>query len=111
MIKVEHNNEVYEIDENGFLLDPKKWNPNWADYVKTAEGIVELNDDHHAIINALRNHYQQNGSFPMVRSFFKCTNFPLKRVYELFPSGPGEGACKMAGLPTPFYLHQDHSFR
>ncbi|MCG8529500.1 MAG: TusE/DsrC/DsvC family sulfur relay protein, partial [Desulfovibrionales bacterium] len=22
-------------------------------------------------------------------------------VYELFPSGPGKGACKMAGLPKP----------
>ena len=25
----------------------------------------------------------------------------LKEVYELFPSGPGKGACKMAGLPKP----------
>ncbi|MGD8530833.1 MAG: TusE/DsrC/DsvC family sulfur relay protein [Syntrophobacterales bacterium] len=22
-------------------------------------------------------------------------------MYELFPSGPGKGACKMAGLPKP----------
>ena len=25
----------------------------------------------------------------------------LARIYELFPSGPGKGACKMAGLPKP----------
>ncbi|HPS25746.1 MAG TPA: TusE/DsrC/DsvC family sulfur relay protein, partial [Bacteroidales bacterium] len=22
-------------------------------------------------------------------------------IYELFPSGPGKGACKIAGLPKP----------
>ena len=27
--------------------------------------------------------------------------YKLKEVYELFPSGPGKGACKMAGLPKP----------
>ena len=25
----------------------------------------------------------------------------LDEIYELFPSGPGKGACKMAGLPKP----------
>ena len=25
----------------------------------------------------------------------------IERIYELFPSGPGKGACKMAGLPKP----------
>jgi tRNA 2-thiouridine synthesizing protein E len=25
----------------------------------------------------------------------------LKRVYQLFPGGPGKGACKVAGLPKP----------
>ncbi|MCK5071467.1 MAG: TusE/DsrC/DsvC family sulfur relay protein, partial [Desulfocapsa sp.] len=37
----------------------------------------------------------------MVRILSKTTGFPLKRIYELFPSGPGKGACKMAGLPKP----------
>ena len=37
----------------------------------------------------------------MVRIFSKVTGYPLKKIYELFPSGPGKGACKMAGLPKP----------
>ncbi|MGB5685068.1 MAG: TusE/DsrC/DsvC family sulfur relay protein [Candidatus Electrothrix sp.] len=24
---------------------------------------------------------------------------PVKKIYELFPSGPGKGTCKMAGMP------------
>ncbi|MBT8328226.1 MAG: TusE/DsrC/DsvC family sulfur relay protein, partial [Desulfofustis sp.] len=38
---------------------------------------------------------------PMVRILSKTTGFQLKRIYELLPSGPGKGACKMAGLPKP----------
>ena len=38
---------------------------------------------------------------PMVRILSKNTGYKLKEVYELFPSGPGKGACKMAGLPKP----------
>ena len=34
----------------------------------------------------------------MVRILSKVTGFKLKHIYELFPSGPGKGACKMAGL-------------
>jgi TusE/DsrC/DsvC family sulfur relay protein len=29
------------------------------------------------------------------------TGFKLAYIYELFPSGPGKGACRMAGLPRP----------
>ena len=27
--------------------------------------------------------------------------FKLKEIYSLFPSGPAQGACKVAGLPKP----------
>lgn len=111
MRKIEHNDKIYRVDENGFLVDPAEWDSDWVDYVRMTEGITELNETHHSVIVALRNYYQEHGSPPMVRFFSKCTNLPLKRAYELFPSGPGEGACKMAGLPAPFYLHQIHSCR
>jgi tRNA 2-thiouridine synthesizing protein E len=37
----------------------------------------------------------------MIRKLCKATGFSLKQVYELFPSGPAKGACKVAGLPKP----------
>ena len=37
----------------------------------------------------------------MIRSICKTTGVPLKQIYELFPSGPAKGACKLAGLPKP----------
>jgi len=38
---------------------------------------------------------------PMVRKVCKNSGFQLKYIFELFPSGPAKGACKLAGLPKP----------
>ena len=61
----------------------------------------KLTDEHWKCINFLQDYYKKNGIAPMVRIFSKVTGFKLKHIYELFPSGPGKGACKMAGLPKP----------
>jgi tRNA 2-thiouridine synthesizing protein E len=37
----------------------------------------------------------------MIRKLCKETGFKLSYVYEMFPSGPAKGACKLAGLPKP----------
>ncbi|MCS7279240.1 MAG: TusE/DsrC/DsvC family sulfur relay protein [Thermodesulfobacteriaceae bacterium] len=102
MPTVEYKGKVFELDEDGFLqggLDV--WCREWVDYVKELEGIQELTEEHWKIINILQDYYRKNGVAPMVRVLCKVTGFPLKKIYELFPSGPGKGACKMAGLPKP----------
>ncbi|CAK8721714.1 Sulfite reductase, dissimilatory-type subunit gamma [Candidatus Electronema halotolerans] len=102
MPTIEHNSKTYDVDEDGFLLNgSESWDEDWVDYVKGIEGIGELTEEHKKVIDALKEYYQKNGIAPMVRILSKTTGFPLKRIYELFPSGPGKGACKMAGLPKP----------
>ncbi|MFZ5766532.1 MAG: TusE/DsrC/DsvC family sulfur relay protein [Thermodesulfobacteriota bacterium] len=102
MATIEHAGNSYEVDEDGFLTKGmEEWNEGWVEYVKGLEGITELNDEHWKVINALQDYYKKNGIAPMVRILSKTTGYPLKRIYELFPSGPGKGACKMAGLPKP----------
>lgn len=102
MATVEHNGHTYEVDEDGFLTKGmEEWDENWIDYVKSSEGIDELSDEHWKVINSLQEYFKKNGIAPMVRILSKTTGFPLKKIYELFPSGPGKGACKMAGLPKP----------
>ena len=102
MATIEHKGKSYEVDEDGFLLKgAEDWDENWVDYVKSVEGIAEITDEHQKVIDALQEYYKKNGIAPMVRILSKTTGFPLKRIYELFPSGPGKGACKMAGLPKP----------
>ena len=96
-----HNGKSFEVDEDGFLLKGDDFNQDWVDYVKGVEGIAEMTDEHTKVIDALQEYYKKNGIAPMVRILSKTTGFPLKRIYELFPSGTGKGACKMAGLPKP----------
>jgi len=101
MATVEHKGQTFEIDEDGFLQNFDDWSEEWVDYVKEFEGIKELTDEHWKVINFLQDYYKKNGIAPMVRILSKVTGFKLKKIYELFPSGPGKGACKMAGLPKP----------
>jgi tRNA 2-thiouridine synthesizing protein E len=37
----------------------------------------------------------------MIRELCRKTGFTLKRLYELFPKGPAQDACRVAGLPRP----------
>jgi len=101
MPTVEFEGMSFNVDEDGFIDDYNNWNKNWVKYVKHVEGIQELTDEHWKVINVLQEYYKKNGIAPMVRILSKVTGYKLKYIYELFPSGPGKGACKMAGLPKP----------
>jgi tRNA 2-thiouridine synthesizing protein E len=90
-----------EIDEDGFIQEPDKWNQEVAEALAKTEGVDELTDDHWKLVNYLREYYLQFGVAPMIRKLCKDTGFKLNQIYELFPSGPAKGACKVAGLPKP----------
>jgi len=101
MPTVEFEGQNFNVDEDGFIDDFNNWNEAWVRYVKATEGIEEMTDEHWEVIKVLQEYYKKNGIAPMVRILSKVTGFKLKHIYELFPSGPGKGACKMAGLPKP----------
>ena len=101
METVEYLGKTFSVDEDGFIDDFNNYCPEWEQWVKTVEGIEEINDEHRKLVTVLRDYYEKNGIAPMVRILSKVTGFKLKHIYELFPSGPGKGACKMAGLPKP----------
>ena len=102
MGSIEFGGALVELNEEGFLVNPAIWNEDLAlALAKQEEGLDELSDKHWAVIRFIRQHYEANQSAPMVRSICKTTGMPLKMVYELFPSGPAKGACKLAGLPKP----------
>lgn len=88
------------LDEDGFLDNPEDWNEEVAAVLATTEE-VELTPEHWDIINYLRNYYAEFGVAPMVRKMLKDTGKKQAEIYTLFPSGPGKGACKIAGLPKP----------
>jgi len=101
MPKFTHGDISIEVDEDGFMQEPDQWNEEIAKALSTTEGVDGLTEDHWKIVNYLRNYYLQFGVAPMIRKLCKETGFDLKTIYELFPSGPAKGACKVAGLPKP----------
>jgi tRNA 2-thiouridine synthesizing protein E len=98
---IELNGKAYNVDEDGFLEDPGVWTDVVARDFAACEGISELSEGHWKVINYIRNYYQEFGIAPMVRKLCKETGFKLNQIYEMFPSGPAKGACKLAGLPKP----------
>jgi len=97
----EWNDVKIEIDEDGFMMEPKEWNERIALALASTEGLNELSDEHWKIVNYLRQYYLQFGIAPMIRKLCKETGFSLKQIYAMFPSGPAKGACKVAGLAKP----------
>jgi len=90
-----------EVDEDGFMDEPEEWNEAIAKALATTEGVDDMTEEHWKLVNYLRDYYMKFGIAPMIRKLCKETGFPLKKVYELFPSGPAKGACKVAGLAKP----------
>ena len=93
--------EMFQIDEDGFLQEPERWNEAVAAALGKTEGVDDLTDDHWKVVNYLREYYLEYQVAPMIRKLCKSTGFKLKQIYALFPSGPAKGACKIAGLPKP----------
>ena len=101
MALFESGNVKIEVDEDGFMEEPENWNEEVALALAVTEGVNELTEAHWKVINYLREYFEKFGVAPMIRKLCKQTGYPLKEIYEMFPSGPAKGACKVAGLAKP----------
>ncbi|MBS5594457.1 MAG: TusE/DsrC/DsvC family sulfur relay protein [Clostridiales bacterium] len=101
MPDIDVNGKKIEVDEDGFLVNLDDWDEDVAKYLAEQEGINELNEDHWKVIQYLKDYFKEYGIAPMVRKLTKESGYSLKQIYDLFPSGPAKGACKIAGLPKP----------
>src|SRR4030042_4455077 len=94
----EFGGKALEIDEDGFIQDPTVWDKAVAVDLAKTEGVDDMTDDHWKVVNYLREYYLEYNMAPMIRKLCKTTGFKLKEIYELFPSGPAKGACKVTGV-------------
>lgn len=101
MPTLEIDNQVFEVDGDGFLENPDIWNEDVARLIAKYDGIGEMGEKHWAIVNIIRRNYEEKGMAPMIRTICKETGLRLREIYELFPMGPARGACRVAGLPKP----------
>jgi tRNA 2-thiouridine synthesizing protein E len=101
MPQFEWNELRLEVDEDGFIQQPEIWDKRIALALASTDGVSHLTEGHWKVINYIRSYYLQFEIAPMIRKLCKETGYSLKQMYELFPSGPAKGACKVAGLPKP----------
>lgn len=102
MSTIEFEGRQLELNDEGFMANPDEWSEEVALVLaREEENLDLLTEEHWSVIRFIRRYYEEKQSAPMVRAVCKTTGLPLRRVYELFPSGPAKGACKLAGLPKP----------
>ncbi|NTW57823.1 MAG: TusE/DsrC/DsvC family sulfur relay protein [Nitrospirae bacterium] len=107
MDSVTLNGRTIALGEGGYLNDPDDWSRDVAVHLATADGI-NLSEQHWEVIDFLRFYYERFKIAPMIKILLKELSkkygpekATTKYLYELFPSGAGKQACKIAGLPTP----------
>ncbi|MBN1609101.1 MAG: TusE/DsrC/DsvC family sulfur relay protein [Polyangiaceae bacterium] len=94
-------NVTIELDEDGFMQEPDKWNEDVARALAQSEDVEELEDVHWRVVNYLRDYYQKYRVAPPIRMLCRDVGIKTDEIYDYFPTGPAKGACKIAGLPKP----------
>lgn len=99
---IEQDRHTIEVNEEGFMVRPAEWSRDTAVLLaRIGEGIEAMTPDHWKVVEFIRAYYLDQGRAPAVRKMCQETGFSLKRIFELFPSGPARGACRVAGVPKP----------
>lgn len=93
-----------ETDAEGYLIDPADWSEAIAQTLAEAEGI-SLTEDHWRAIHFMRRWLEEHQVAPDVRHVIKhlkeTTGADRNRIFELFPYGYVQQACKIAGMRRP----------
>lgn len=110
---LEVNGNSIPLDREGYLLDPSLWNTDVAAVLAEKEDI-ELTEDVWEVVNFVRDYYNERQAVPEHRLLLqelkrrhgkeKATR---KYVYNMFPYGYGQQACKIAGMRVPLKLLLD----
>ncbi len=107
MSSYEVNGQTVEADEEGYITNLNEWSEDLAKVIAEVEDI-DMNEEHWAVVNFLREYYEEYQIAPAVRVLIKAIKKQMgpeignnKYMYELFPYGPAKQACKIAGLPKP----------
>lgn len=91
-------------DDQGYLLDPADWSDSVAHDLALAEGIA-LGEEHWTVIRFMRAWLDDRQVAPDARHVMKhlaqTHGGGRNRLFELFPYGYVQQACKIAGLRRP----------
>jgi len=107
------NGQTIKLDREGFLLEPSDWNVDVARAIAEKENI-EMTDAVWEVVSFVREYYEERQSVPEHRVLLKelrnrhgKEKARRKYVYNMFPYGYGQQACKIAGMRVPLKLLLD----
>ena len=89
------------IDEDGYIQNLNEWTEGFAYAVAKDEGIDPVTDAHMKVVRYLRKYYVEFDTCPPISKVLRDNALTVRQLYELFPTGPAKGACRMAGAPKP----------
>jgi tRNA 2-thiouridine synthesizing protein E len=95
---------MHELDDEGYLVNPSDWTEDLARELARREQI-ELTDEHWTVIRFMRAFLEEHQVSPDVR--FAMRELEARhgasrnRLFELFPYGYVQQACKIAGMRRP----------
>ncbi len=88
-----------DVNQDGYMTDPKQWNEEVAKEFAGEEGIT-LTQKHFEVINYLREKHLA-GEQLTIRKVGNSGIVDIKGLYQLFPGGPLKKASRIAGIPKP----------
>ena len=107
-----HGTEI-ELDDEGYLLNTNDWSQEVAELL-AREMDIELTDERLEIVHFVREQFEERECIPEMRTLLKTLRerhgketATRKYVYNLFPYGYGQQACKIAGMRKPLKLLLD----
>lgn len=107
------NGETIDLDNEGYLLEPNQWNLDVARQLASILNI-EMCDDHWYVVNYVRSYFDYHQCVPEARKAIKSIRENIsaekatrRYLYQLFPYGYGQQACKIAGMRKPLKLLLD----
>ena len=96
--------ESFRTDAEGYLIDPADWTEDFARAAAEREGIA-LTDEHWQVIRFMRAYLDDHRITPdarfVIRHLKETRAAERNRLFELFPYGYVQQACKIAGMKRP----------
>lgn len=112
-MSLEVNGRTINTDNEGFLLNPDDWDHAVAEVIAAQEKI-DMSEDHWQVVTLVREHLEYNQCVPEARILLRALAAEIGKdkatrryLYNLFPYGYGQQACKIAGTRKPLKLMLD----
>ena len=93
----EKSGTTAEIDAQGYLKDPSRWDRSVAQFLASEHRMSNLTEEHWQVIDYVRNWNNTYKSWPVPKLIYGNINIDPRRIF----SGPPEVIFKVSGLANP----------